>query len=333
MNELYKNVLITGGSGRLGRQVYYELNKDYNVTIFDTVSPDKAPIPWTPERDCKFVSGNMATLEDCMRAILHAKADCIINLAGIPYATEMGKRVFQRAPEDLTWKVNMDGTYYLLEAARRLGVKKIIHASSYYATGINHSNSGMPFEIPALPLDEVKTVCQPQDTYSLSKWLNELMLECYGNAYGYRTVAFRLLGISNPYAPKPVNVDVPVTDMNADGFHDDTYQYVDSRDIAYAIRLAIEKDCEKMHEVFNLATTKRYPGPTAEFAAKHWPTIADMCKDIPEYQGGKEDVGLYTITKLRKLLGYEPKCRWEFSDYYPGYAPGDRMDDGSIFEK
>ncbi|MBQ3878841.1 MAG: NAD(P)-dependent oxidoreductase [Oscillospiraceae bacterium] len=331
MNEKYKNVLVTGGCGRLGRQVYYELRNEYNITLFDRVAPDKQPFPWKPERDCKFVMGELTSLEDCMRAIILSKADCILHLAAITHATEVGRRVYQREPEDLCWNVNMDGTYYLLDAARRLGVKKIIHCSSYYATGINHSGSGMPWEIPSLPVDEGQ-LCQPQDTYSLSKCLNEKMLECYGNAYGFRTVAFRLLGISNPYVPKPVNVDVPVTDLNKDGFHDDTYQYVDSRDIAYAMHLALDKDMEKQHEVFNLATAKRYPESTAEFAAKHWPTIAEACKNIPEYQGGKEDVGLFTITKARKMLGYEPKCRWEGSSYYPGYAPGDRKDDGTIFE-
>ena len=332
MNENYKHILVTGGAGRLGRQVYYALKDDYDVTLFDLVAPENQPQPWKLEFGAKFVMGELTSLEDCMRAILISKADCILHLAGIPYATELGFFVHQRVPEDLTWNTNMTGTYILLEAARRLGVKKIIHCSSYYATAINHNATGMPWEIPSLPVDESQP-CQPQDTYSLSKCLNEAMLECYGNLYGYRTVAFRLLGISNPFMPKPVGVDVPVTDRNADGFHDDTYQYVDSRDIAYAMRLAIDKDLENPHEVFNLATAKRYPESTAEFAAKHWPTIAEACKDIPEYQGGKEDVGLFTITKVRKLLGYEPKCRWEGSEYYPGYAPGDRLDDGTIFEK
>ena len=331
MNENYKNVLITGGCGRLGRQCYYELHNEYNITLLDRVAPDKQPFPWKPEKDCKFVMGELTSLEDCMRAILLSKADCILHLAAITHATEVGRFVYQREPEDLCWDVNMNGTYYLLEAARRLGVKKVIFASSYYATGINHNASGMPWEIPSLPVDENQP-CQPQDSYSLSKCLNEKMLECYGNAYGYRTVSFRLLGISNPYVPKPVNVDVPVTDKNKDGFHDDTYQYVDSRDIAYAMHLALDKDCGRQHEVFNLVTAKRYPESTAEFAAKHWPTIAEACKNIPEYQGGKEDVGLFSITKIRRELGYEPKCRWEGSEYYPGYAPGDHRDDGSIVE-
>ena len=101
MNETYKNVLVTGGCGRLGRQVYYELKDEYNITLFDRVSPDKQPFPWKPERGCKFVMGELTSLEDCMRAILISKADCILHLAGIPYATELGRFIYQRVPEDL----------------------------------------------------------------------------------------------------------------------------------------------------------------------------------------------------------------------------------------
>jgi len=95
MNETYKNVLITGGCGRLGRQCYYELHNEYNITLFDRVAPSKQPFPWTPEKDCKFVMGELTSLEDCMRAILMSKADCILHLAAITHATEVGRRVFQ----------------------------------------------------------------------------------------------------------------------------------------------------------------------------------------------------------------------------------------------
>ena len=98
MNETYKNVLITGGCGRLGRQCYYELHNEYNITLLDRVAPDKQPFPWKPERDCKFVMGELTSLEDCMRAILLSKADCILHLAAITHATEVGRFVYQRDP-------------------------------------------------------------------------------------------------------------------------------------------------------------------------------------------------------------------------------------------
>ena len=42
MAETYKNVLITGGAGNLGRHAYYNLCKDYNCTLFDQVSPEQS---------------------------------------------------------------------------------------------------------------------------------------------------------------------------------------------------------------------------------------------------------------------------------------------------
>ena len=55
MNEKYKHILVTGGAGRLGRQVYYALKDDYDVTLFDLVAPENQPQPWKLEFGAKGV--------------------------------------------------------------------------------------------------------------------------------------------------------------------------------------------------------------------------------------------------------------------------------------
>lgn len=132
-----KNILITGGAGRLARYVADELKADNNVTLFDLITPDATPNPW--ETDCKFVLGNLTDLADCMRAITLSKAEVIIHLGAITHTTDQqpGNKSIQRRPEDTTMQVNVMGTYYLMDAARRIGgVNKVIFASSYYALGL-----------------------------------------------------------------------------------------------------------------------------------------------------------------------------------------------------
>ena len=327
MAETYKNVLITGGAGNLGRHAYYNLCKDYNCTLFDQVSPEQSRFPWEPNWErAVFIKGSLNNYGDCLRAVALAKADVILHIAGLPYPSEVtpeSGRGWQRAAsEDDTFQSNIAGTYYILEAARRLGVKKVIFAGSFFATGVGNRISGTPWPIDSVPITEDYDCC-PEDSYSYSKLIGEELLKAYSRAYGIKTVSFRLQGISYPYRPHPSPIDIPVMEACKDGFFEGhTWQYVDSRDVANAMRLAIEKDLDNGFEAFNIVTDKRYSEDTADFAKTHWPTIADMCKDLR----GPEDRGLFSDKKLRDMLGYHEQYSWRQAEEYPGPGPNDPND-------
>ena len=97
------------------------------------------------------------SLGDCMRAIAHAEADVIIHLGAIPFNTEYEAPYARnmtvtcktvqgsaRWMKDLTMKTNTMGTYYLLDAARRLGVKDRF-TSTYYVLRFGFMLSGKRF--------------------------------------------------------------------------------------------------------------------------------------------------------------------------------------------
>lgn len=330
MNEKYKNVLITGGAGNLGRHAYFNLCKDYNCTLFDYTDPSQARTPWQPNlKRSVFVKGDLDNYGDCMRAIAHAKADVILHIAGIPGPTEVRPAStspfgrFQRhAREDQCFLSNIAGTYYLMESAVRMGVKKVIFASSFFATGIGNRLSGTAWPVDKVPITEDYDCC-PEDTYSYSKLLGEDLLKAFSRGHGIKTVAFRLQGISYPYQPHKSPIEIPVMEKCKDGFFEGhTWQYVDCRDVANAMRLAIEKDLANGFEAFNIVTDKRYEESTADFAKSHWPTIADMCKDLK----GPEDRGLFSDKKLRDMLGYKEQYSWKQAPEYPGPGPNDPND-------
>ena len=327
MAEKYKNVLITGGSGNLGRHVYYNLCNDYNCTLFDQVDPTQAKEPWEPNwKKTVFVRGNLDNYGDCMRAIAHAKADVIMHIAGIPFPTEVtpsnNRRWARTAKEDDTFMSNVAGTYYLLEAAARMGVKKVIFAGSFFATGIGNRISGKPWPVESVPITEDYDCC-PEDSYSYSKLLGEHLLKFYSDAFGMKTISFRLQGVSYPYRPHLSPIELPVMEKCKEGFFEGhTWQYADARDIANAMRLAIEKDLDKGFEAFNIVTDKRYEESTADFAKSHWPTIAHMCQDFK----GPEDRGLFSDQKLRDMLGYKEQYSWRQAPEYPGPGPNDPND-------
>ena len=323
-----KNVLVTGGSGRLGNYVCTHLKEvGYNVASFD-----RAPSP--PDSDnlkagIPFVQGDLCNLGDCLRAITFAQADIIVHLAAITGPTELlppfapgsgydpsdprtGFRFSQRMPEDECMKVNTMGTFYVLDAARRIGIKDVIISSSYYATGIGGRYSGTSYTPQYLPVDE-EHPCDPEGSYALSKYLNELTAEAFVRAYGMKVIALRYMGVfyeNSEWARKiykfGVNIDA-ADDKNKGIMVDNTYQYVDARDIANIIDLGIQKIRNpelKPFEAFFVSTDTTYLEPSSEAVAKRWPFLKDKAKDM------KGTEGIFSIAKAEKLLGYKPAYSW-----------------------
>lgn len=299
------NVLITGGAGALARYVAEELRTDHKITLFDIQTPQQHRMPW--ETDLFFVKGDLTSLADCMRALTLSKAEVIIHLGAIPYPTDLqpGRQFFpQMMPEDTTMQANVMGTYYLMDAARRVGtVKKVLFASTYYVLGLGNRISGTPYEVEYLPIDE-EHPCRPEATYGLSKLLGEEIIAAYSRAYGFKSVAFRLMGISNPARPYKFNFTPEPNPDHVGGPINTTYQYVHSKDIALACRVAIEKDLDSCFEAFYLVTDNQFPGDTSEVVKSIYPDLKDMADDIE----GKE--GIITDRKIKKMLGFQPKHSW-----------------------
>ena len=203
-----KNVLVTGAAGKLGNYVSEYLHKKgYNVTCTDVVLPK--PDSRIAKLKLPFVKGDLLDLGDIMKAIAMAQCGTIVHLGAIPFNVELqppydttpkkgpscgGVRSNYVMPEDNAMKINTMGTFYVMDAARRMGVKNVIAASSYYCYGLGMRISGVPFKPDYLPIDE-KHPCTPEDTYSLSKHLGDEIMEAFCRAYDMNGIAMRLMGV------------------------------------------------------------------------------------------------------------------------------------------
>ncbi|MDR1902647.1 MAG: NAD(P)-dependent oxidoreductase [Treponema sp.] len=319
-----KNVLVTGGSGRLGNYVCSHLKKEgCNVSSFDAAPPP--PESDNVKEGIPFVQGDLLDLGDCLRAIAFAQPDVIVHLAAITGPTELlspyGEkaalakspfRYTQRRPEDDCMKINTMGTFYVLDAARRMNIKDVIISSSYYATGIGGRWSGTTYTPQYLPVDE-EHPCDPESTYALSKYLDEEIGKAFARAYGMKIIALRYMGVfyeNNEGSRKlykfGVNVE-PADDKNKGLMVDNTYQYVDARDIANITELCIQKirdSALKPFEAFFVSTDTTYLEDTEEVITKRWPFIKDLGKNM------KGTEGIFSIAKAEKLLGYKPAYSW-----------------------
>jgi UDP-glucose 4-epimerase len=117
-----KRALITGGAGFLGSHIAVALLKrDVEVVIYDLVPPSEQVA------GSRFIKGDITDIDSLGEAF--QGCDYIFHTAAIANIDDTRVRPVE------TMDVNVVGTARCLEAARRVGVKRFILASSIYVAG------------------------------------------------------------------------------------------------------------------------------------------------------------------------------------------------------
>jgi nucleoside-diphosphate-sugar epimerase len=292
------NVLITGGSGFVARHITTELEKSHQVRLLDRVDPAEATVfvPGKPERmhaplktALPYVRAEITDLDAMCKAC--EGIDAVIHLAaattGLP---EHGKMIMD---------ANVTGTYVVLDAARRAGVRRFICASSINAFGtIYWRLSGKPVQYTRMPLDESFPPV-PEDPYSLSKHFNEQTCAAFNRAYGIITASLRFSGVWTDEMFQSAQKNMrPTTNWS-----DDLFTWVHVNDIASGVRAALEAETLSGQGVYTLAAPDtRCPEPTMELLKKLRP---DLAKTVVEPIPGRET--LISIKRAQQGFGYAPK--------------------------
>jgi nucleoside-diphosphate-sugar epimerase len=277
------HVVVTGGSGKLGRACIRELiEHGWDVTNVDLVGLQDGP--------CALVRADLTDFGQALEALAgvdeHPSADAVAHLAAIPAPGLV--------PNSEVFRVNTLSTYNVFEAARRLGIKNVVWASS-------ETVLGLPFDVPPpyIPVDE-RYPGRPETAYSLSKLVGETMAEqfCRWDA------ELKVIGLrfSNVMEDEDYRA-FPDFDVTAHQRKWNLWAYIDARDGAQAVRKALEVDCTGA-EVFVVANADTVMSrPNAELVAEVFPNVP-VTADV----GPNET--LLSIEKARALLGYEPRHSW-----------------------
>jgi nucleoside-diphosphate-sugar epimerase len=281
-------VAVTGSSGKLGRHVVAHLAEHgHRVIALDRV-PDPASRAAAVVRvdltDFGQVSEALTHVDD-----VHDGIDAVVHLAAIP------------APglttNAATFSNNITATYNVFAAARRAGIRSIVWASS-------ETVLGLPFETPPpyIPVDE-EYHPRPESTYSLVKTLEEEMARQFCRWQPDLTmVGLRFSNVMDvgDYAQFPgFDADARARSWNLWG-------YIDGRDGAQAVRLALEHCARGAGgvEVFVIANADTVMSrSSAELAAEVFP-------DVPVTRALGEHETLLSIEKARRVLGYAPAHSW-----------------------
>jgi nucleoside-diphosphate-sugar epimerase len=286
-----KNVVVTGGSGKAGRAVVRELVA-HGYTVLNV---DLAP---SPDPACPFLKADLNDLGQTIEALENAAgiierrrpfrtAEAVVHLAGIPAPGLQSDSVIVRN--------NFMTTYNVFSAASRLGVGRVVWASSETILGLPFSRR----DPDVVPVAEEQTPL-PENGYALVKLLSEEMArQMHRWNPGTSFVGLRISNIMEPadYAAFPsFAADIGLRQWNLRG-------YVDARDVAQACRLGIEAPVIGADHFIIAAADTVMERPSRELVAEAFPKV----RATRELKGSET---LLAIDKARRILGYEPRYSW-----------------------
>ena len=290
-------VLITGGSGRLGRSVV----AGFADAGHQVISLDRDVLP--PDRLAAGVVQEAVDLLDGQAveaAMARHRPDAVIHLAAIavPFS----------APEEVILKTNTMLAYNVLRAATDAGVGRIVTASSPTVLGYGNPAGWLP---ERFPLDE-NTVPRPWNAYALSKMVAEQVMRMFATAHGgsVRYAAFRPCYVISPeeWAGAPTQQGHTLAERLADPALSAPalFNYVDARDVAGFLAVLLAK----MDTIENAQTF--FVGAADALA------VEPLNKLMPQYLPGSEELsaGLtgtspaFSIAKAQEVLGWTPHHSW-----------------------
>lgn len=296
-------ILITGACGFVARGLIKQLEeRGHQLVLLDRINAEDATVfwPWIPEGRKKLP---LVTKWPYIKAEIVDSEAMLRNLQGVDAVIHLAAAVSGDPEQGIaTMHANVCGTYIVLDAARRAGVRRAVSASSINVFGTFHWRlSKEPVKFATMPLDET---FDPEygDPYSLSKHCNELTCAMFARAYGMTTASLRFAGIWNGELYDKVR-SAPLAPTEA--WSDHVYQWVHVDDVVTGIRQAVEAPNLPPYGAYTLgAADTCAPENTMDLLRKFKPDLAEkVTSPLP----GRTP--LLSIRKAQENFGYSPKYR------------------------
>ncbi len=288
-------ILFTGGSGKAGRHVIpFLLDQGHRVVNADLVpldhpGVDNLTVDLTENGQVWNALTSYAGLDELEPGTGRPDFDAVVHFAAIP-------RILIK-PDNELFRTNTLATYNVLEAATKLGIPKVIFASSETTYGICFADGEMKPDY--VPVDEDHPTV-PHDSYAMSKVVNEACARSFQartrlDIYGLR--------INNVIEPHEYTELFPDFIENPDQRRRNIFAYIDARDLGRMVQCCLDTDGLGF-EVFNVANEDVSVAlSTSEIIARYY-------EGVPVRREMGETETFYDISKARRMVGFSPRHRW-----------------------
>jgi len=288
-------ILVLGGTGFIGpRMIRRLVERGQHVVCMD-INPGAASFAGM-EDQVTVIRGDVTQFEDVVHAITVAEPDRIVNLAYLLGGGEINPHINMR--------LNILGMDNCFEAARLLGVNRVVYASSIAVSG-QQSNFGDRI------VNEDDTVYGTSQ-YAVHKIFNEFQAKMYIDNYGLSITGIRPANVTGPDKVRGSTDHVRCITLPASG---------EAVRFPYKEMMRLPIHVEDIAEVFTrvtLADRSHYPvynsggevislGELAGIVREYLPNAAINFDN----EGGREHSGNYLVDNSR--------LRDEFEIEYPPF--------------
>ncbi|KQS57854.1 dehydratase [Geodermatophilus sp. Leaf369] len=287
-------IFFTGGTGKAGHHVApYLAEQGHDVT-----NADLTPLRHDGIVDLRVDLTDLGQTYSALAGVARPAEldlpavpayDAVVHFAAVP--------AIMLAADGTTYATNTLSTYNVLEAATRLGIPKVVFASSETTYGICFAQGERkPLYVPVD--EEHPTV--PEDSYAMSKVAGEVTARSFQARTGADVYGLRINNVIEPHEYEELFPDF-LTDPALR--RRNVFAYIDTRDLGQVVERCLQTD-GLGYQVFNVANADTSVAATTDELRAQFYEGVELRREMGPHET------FYSIEKARTMLGYQPQHSW-----------------------
>ena len=288
-------VFFTGGSGKAGRHAIAHLVEQGHRVVNGDLAPLGHPgvsdlrIDLTDAGQVFNAFSAYAGFDELEPGTGVPRYDAVVHFAAIP--------AILVHPDNETFRINVLSTYNILDAATKLGIRKVIFASSETTYGICFADGEVKPEY--VPIDEDHPTVPP-DSYAMSKVVNEATARSFQARTGIDVYGLR---INNVIEPHEYRTKFPAFVADPGLRRRNIFAYIDARDLGHMVDRCLRTD-GLGYEVFNVANDDTSVAITSDEVYERFYGGVPRRREMTEFES------FYANAKAKRLVGFAPQHSW-----------------------